>query len=280
MNVPVWAWVLLAVGGLFFAMRRLGRAWRRDVQREFLAHLRAQAPDIEVLEEQPDGLRVKVGDHPGIISFDRMLRECTRVANKPEARKPVFDVLIQTVRDWPGERKVGEVDRARLRPRLVTEAWLARAEGEMGRKLVAFPSAVPGLVAVLVLDAPASVAYVHEEMLAELGLAAAEAFARARENLGATFDRSIVRRALDGGALSLLKSGDTFDAARLLLVPGCLEAGEEVAALVPDRDTLVVVRVPPDGDWASLKKLAKSADGEPLLRAPLRVTRDGIALGG
>lgn len=280
MNVPVWAWVLLAVGGLFFAMHRLARAWRRDVQREFLAHLRAQAPDIEVLEEQPDGLRVKVGDHPGIISFDRMLRECTRVANKPEARKPVFDVLIQTVRDWPGERKVGEADRAQLRPRLVTDAWLARAEAEMGRKLVSSPSAVPGLVAVLVLDAPASVAYVHEEMLAELGLAAAEAFDRARENLGATFDRSIVRRALDGGALSLLKSGDTFDAARLLLVPGCLEAGEEVAALVPDRDTLVVVRVPADGDWASLKKLAKSADGEPLLRTPLRVTRDGIALGG
>jgi len=280
MNVPAWAWVLLAVGGLFLAMHRLARAWRRDVRREFLAHLRAHAPDIEVLEEQPDGIRVKVGAHPGIISLDRMLRECTRVANKPEARRPVFDVLLQSVREWPGERKVAEADRARLRPRLVTDAWLARAEGEMGRKLVSAHSGVPGLTAVLVLDAASGVAYVNEEMLTELGLTREEAFARARENLGATFDRSIVRRALDGGALSLLKSGDTFDAARLLLVPGCLEAGEEVAALVPDRDTLVVVRVPPDGNWASLKKLAKSADGEPLLRAPLRVTRDGIALGG
>lgn len=280
MNVPVWAWVLVAVVGLYIALRRLARAWRDDVRREFLDYLRAQAPDVEVLEEQPDGIRVKVGDHPGIISLDRMLRECSRVANKPEARRPVFDVLLQTLREWPGERKVGETDRAQLRPRLATDAWLASAETETGRRLVSAPSGVPGLTAVLVLDAAASVAYVNEEMLTELGLTRQEAFARARENLGATFDRSIVRRALDGGALSLLKSGDTFDAARLLLVPGCLEAGEEVAALVPDRDTLVVVRVPPDGDWASLKKLAKSADGEPLLRAPLRVTRDGIALGG
>jgi len=50
-----------------------------------------------------------------------------------------------------------------------------------------------------------------------------------------------------------------------------------VVALIPDRDTLVLAMPPEDGDWSSLRKLAKNAAGEPLWREPLLVTREGIS---
>src|SRR2546430_11731574 len=52
-----------------------------------------------------------------------------------------------------------------------------------------------------------------------------------------TLSRKEIRRALSGRELVTIKFMDTFDAARLLLVPEALEAGEALAAIVPDRDT-------------------------------------------
>lgn len=75
----------------------------------------------------------------------------------------------------------------------------------------------------------------------------------------------------------LIKTCDSFDAARLLLVPGYLEAGETLVALIPDRDTLVLTTPPADDDWAGLRTLAGTADGDPLYTEPLVVTSAGIA---
>ena len=61
-----------------------------------------------------------------------------------------------------------------------------------------------------------------------------------------------------------------------MLVPGDLDAGESVVALIPDRDTLVLSAAPDDGDWAGLWKLARAAAGDPLRTEPLIVTPDGI----
>ena len=120
-------------------------------------------------------------------------------------------------------------------------------------------------------------AYVVRETLTELQLTPEEALGVARDNLAATSPRPLVRAALQDGSLQVSKMGDTYDAARLLLLPGCLEHGEEVAAAIPDRDTLLVTRVPGDGDWSGLRKLARAAAGEPLWREPLRVTREGVS---
>jgi hypothetical protein len=77
--------------------------------------------------------------------------------------------------------------------------------------------------------------------------------------------------------MNVIKSMDSYDAARLLLVPDYLNPGEELAAMIPDRDTLVLIKVPQNGDWSPLVKLAKVAAGDPLYRRPLRVTSAGIA---
>ena len=75
----------------------------------------------------------------------------------------------------------------------------------------------------------------------------------------------------------MIKSGDTYDAARLLLVQQHLEPGEEIAALIPDRDTLALMPVPENEDWSNLAELARTPGGDRiLLQAPLRVTADRI----
>ena len=99
----------------------------------------------------------------------------------------------------------------------------------------------------------------------------------AAPNLARTFGRDVVRSAVGSRNINVVKSCDSFDAARLLLVPGYLEAGESVVTLIPDRDTLVLTAPPDDGDWAGLRKLAHAADGDPLWAEPLIVTPAGIA---
>jgi len=63
----------------------------------------------------------------------------------------------------------------------------------------------------------------------------------------------------------------------LLLKPGAAQEGESLAALIPDRDTLVPTPVPDDGDWGAPAKLAKNADGDPLWTEPLVVTSTGVS---
>ena len=147
-----------------------------------------------------------------------------------------------------------------------------------GKALPSLPSGVAGLSIVFVLDREAAVAYLTAELLAELKLTPESALWRsARANLARTFGRDVVRSAVASRNINVVKILDSFDAARLLLVPGYLDAGESVVALIPDRDTLVLTAPPEDGDWHGLRKLANVAAGDPLWAEPLIVTSAGIA---
>src|SRR5262249_5007414 len=112
-----------------------------------------------------------------------------------------------------------------------------------------------------------------------LGVEGAALRALAMKNLGRSLSVENIRKMIAGGQLNMVKKLDSFDAARLLLVQAALKPGESVAALVPDRDTLVVMPVPPDGNWSKLRELAKIPPGDPthaLLARPLLVTPEKI----
>jgi uncharacterized protein YtpQ (UPF0354 family) len=131
---------------------------------------------------------------------------------------------------------------------------------------------------VLVLDSKNSVAYLQTSQLSELGLVdPAAALEVAKENLARSFKGEVVREAIEKNNLVVGKSADTYDAARLLLVPAHLKQGETLAAMIPDRDTLVLTRIPADDNWAGLTKLAKTAAGDPLFRKPIVVTAHGFS---
>lgn len=136
-----------------------------------------------------------------------------------------------------------------------------------------------GLEILYVLDAEHSVRYLTKADLNQLGIARDELHNRAMGNLRKTLPAETVRSALEEGALISVKTMDSFDATRLLLVPEHLKPGEELAAVVPDRDTLTFARVWPDFDWAKFGELAKVPTSDSiLLKRPVRVTHEGFEL--
>jgi hypothetical protein len=281
LGLPWWAWLLLGLVAFLWIAFLAARSWRRTIRLEFMEFLRQEAPEVEILTELEHELAVMVrGGGDGTLRLDRLYREGSRL--KPEdtaGRKDLFNRLLAVLRESPDiGRLESEEDRRRILPRLVTDSFLRQIRAEMsGEVLPALPLGVPGLSVVLVLDGETAVAYLSEGQLSAIGLTPEEGLELARQNLARSFESAIVRRALTDGSLNVVKAGDSFDAARLLLVPGALAPGEQVVALIPDRDTLVVTSVPKDGNWSGLRKLARAAAGEPLWTEPLVVTADGVS---
>lgn len=275
-----WVWLLLGaigfIGLAFFA----ARSWRRTMRQEFAEFLRREAPEVEVLSEAEYEFAIRVRDAgEGVLRLDRLYREGSQLKTEDAAgRKHLFSRLLATVREGPAiARLETEEDRRRGLPRLVNDSFLTELRGHTAADVVpALPLGVPGLSIVLVLDGETAVSYLTEGQLAAAGLTAAEGLELARSNLSRVVEDGIVRRALADGSLNVVKAGDSFDAARLLLVPAALGPGERVAALIPDRDTLVITSVPTDGDWTDLRKLARTHTGEPLWSDPLVVSAEGV----
>src|SRR5947209_1595671 len=96
-----------------------------------------------------------------------------------------------------------------------------------------------------------TVTYVMGRIADELGLRLKELHDLALENLGKSFDLGVVREVLQEPKLVAIKCLDSYDAARVLLLPRALQPGEAIAALIPDRDTLTLVPILGD-NWAPL----------------------------
>jgi hypothetical protein len=280
-----WGWSGLIVAVVIVLGAWARRAWRATVRRELVDYLRREAPELMLTRVHADRLIFSVpGGGEGVLHLQRFygaMAECptARTAEAEAERQSVFATLRQTLREAAAGLVLDPArDRARIRPRLLTDAALAgMRRNPHAAALPAWPSGVPGLSVVLVLDREASVAYLTDVHLGELGLAHDEALALAKANLACTFARDTVRQAVTNGKnISVVKSCDSYDAVRLLLVPDYLEAGESIAALIPDRDTLVLIAPPADGDWTPHRTLARNAAGEPLCTEPLLVTPQGI----
>ena len=275
-------WVVLAVAGLTsvgFFVRWGARRWDAGVRNDFVNYLRANAPDVEVLEVRTYQISVRSKDgSDGVIFLPNLFAAVASIDARDRAgREAIFSRFVGMAHQWGAATNLTEADRDRVRPRLVNEAFLARLRNEVKDVTIpALSSGVAGLFVVFVLDSPESVAYVNDRHLEDLKLSEADALALAKANLSRAFNRDVVRTVLSDRTISVVKTGDTFDAARLLLVADALEPGESIAALIPDRDTLALTVVPDDGDWTQLRKLARAAEGDPLWTSPLVVTKEGF----
>jgi len=289
-----WTWAgcgavaLTALVALLFGARR---SWRTGVRQELVDHLRGTAPELAITAIHPDRLELAVpGAEPDAGATFYLARLYQRIAELPAGDTPelragraaVYDTIVATIREGATglESLDADAERRNVMPRLVTDDTLAALRSQVaaaGKALPSLPSGVAGLSIVFVLDREAAVAYLTADLLAELKLMPEQALEVGRANLARTFGRDVVRSAVGSRNINVIKSCDSFDAARVLLVPGYLDAGESVVALIPDRDTLVLTAAPDDGDWAGLRKLARAAAGDPLWTEPLIVTSDGIS---
>lgn len=265
--------VLLFVGVLILAWRgRLG-LFRREIR----AYLEENVDGLKVTEETRSRFTIRIGEHEGTLFLQNVMREVTML--KPDAveeRAEVYERLAMALRESSVEDNLCiDSVRNQILPQLKPQVFFDQQTGT--DKLVRAPLGETGLFVAYVIDREACVQYISEVDLKELGLSAAELHDLALANMSDKLPKDLVQRAVNGKELRVFKAMDTFDAARILVIPGYLSEGEELAALIPDRDTLMLIGVPQDGDWSALTELAcVPASDHLLLAQPLLVTHVGF----
>jgi hypothetical protein len=276
-----WHWLLLVLAGFIVFTWLAMKSYRRSMRNKLVRYIREHHPDAEVVSEHSDHLMIRVGQgEPGRMNLHNLFEQASN-AKTPEEEQALFKKfaggIIESTKRAARPMSLAE-DGDCLLPRLVNATDLESLSDRV--KMPHQPLTGTGLSVVYVRDSEDTVSYLSEPMLAELGVDVPALHERALANLRKKSSPNFVRQAMDGHTLALFKLGDTFDAARLLLIPEQLAEGETIAAMVSDRDTLAVAPVPADGDWSSLTKLAKTTDGPRLLNRPLKVTRHGFELMG
>lgn len=274
--MPGWGWIVLllilvpVLLGWRFYTRFRGMC--RGIREEMGGFLKSRYPGTEVLREEMGNLVLGLPD--GSEKLLEMAEVYTGVAQLPamgadsQARSAIYEQATGSL------SASGDPPRAWIKPLLLHPADAPVAEPA----IVQHPIPELGVTVVYPVGASAHGPFVTEADLPELGLDVADLHSLAAQNLGRDFPREMVASALRGEPTAI-QFGDGFDASRLLLVPVCLGEGQELIALIPHRDMLLLT--PADSE------LRKLREGLPLLKCehpPLhtehlvRVTATGFSL--
>jgi hypothetical protein len=273
--LPWWAWLAVGVLVLVAVGVAAARSYRASLRRGLREYLRGERPHLHVVEETSQYFRLadEAGNEVGTLNFQRLYE----VAPRSDAERLLaYSRMLGAIDQAASLAALTPADRHAVRPRILHERALAALQASRRGSTPSVPLGVCGLHVVLVLDGEHSVAYLGQEELALLGTSLEEGMELAKANLFRSFDPQVVQRALRAEDTVVVRGDDTYDATRLLLVPQLLSPGDEIAAAIPDRDTLVLLGSPNQNDWALLEDLARTAEGDPLCAVPLRVTHEGI----
>lgn len=278
----LWQGVLLVLaGGAALAWISL-TFFRRGVRKNFLRYLKEHHPQIEILREYSKSLEVRIPNvDKSQINLHNLFHEVARAHAKTRAEEekifqPFITGLLEVLENVAKPMTLA-ADGKFLLPRLVTPNQLAEHQSH-GRRLPHTPLGATGLQVIYVRDSTHAVEYIQEDHLKELSLDVSALHKLAVQNLLQKTPTDFIRSALKEKSLNICKFCDSFDAARLLLVPDLLHEGESVAAVIPDRDTLGICAVPENEQWETMKKFAHVNSGPALLTLPLRVTPKGFEL--
>jgi hypothetical protein len=138
-----------------------------------------------------------------------------------------------------------------------------------------------GLVVVYALDLPRNPGFLLKQDRKELGTETSELHRLALDNLRQDFPRQLVVDALAGEQGAAFQAKDYFNAARLLLVPEFLEPKQELIALIPHRDILVLIPGTFRHDEGKLRDSVRALEcgnHPPLLDRPVLVTQSGFEI--
>jgi uncharacterized protein YtpQ (UPF0354 family) len=233
-----------------------------------------------VVREESAEFVVRVDGEEGVLNLHNLFgRLALEKSNTFEGRKPFYDDLVNSAREL--RQVAGPISLATHGDRVLPRISPARTFAGVAADLQPVSRPLPGtpLRVEYVIDNPHTIRYIDERTRADLGLDMDALHELALSNLRGKFSAQPVRLAVDDRTVARIATQDTYAAARLLLVPEHLKAGEAVVALIPDRDVLDIAPVPEDRDWSKLEALASVRGApNPLLGRPLRVTRDGFEI--
>jgi hypothetical protein len=286
-----WFWVILAIvalpvlaAWLFYSrFRKMCRTVRSEIGPFF----REKHPDFAVIGEQQGNLLVRQPD--GAERVWEMVDVYTAIARlpgmgaDPSARRGIYARAVEQFLNPAPDRSQplslathGE----RIKPQLVTANFYKQAAPPSGAPHTAVPG-LPDLLAVYVLDLPGGPRYLSENDRGCLGIDVTEMHRLALEHLRRDFPRQMATDVAAAGNPSAIQFQDTFNAARLLLIPELLNGDQELIALIPHRDMLLVLPASMRNEPDKLKQAAetpKCDDHPPLLDRPIRVTRHGFEM--
>lgn len=282
-DIPWWVWLIGGVVLIYLILRSARTSFRRSVREQAIAYLAREHPDVEVIDENERFLTVRSGDFDeGQLYLPNLyLAIVESKKHTPEDREDLFDKFIGgPVHDSKLMARPLSLDTHgdRVMPRIIPADALDALQERDDTPHT--PLDVAELHVAYVLDYEHTAAYLTEGQREELDLDLASLHQRALENLAKTFAPDAVRVVVDKRSLVTVKSADSYDAARLLLVAQHLREGESVLAAIPDRDSLALIPEPDDDtDLSKLRKLAKTPGGDRLICDQLlKVTKDGITL--
>jgi len=133
-----------------------------------------------------------------------------------------------------------------------------------------------GLILTYVAQGEHSMRYLTDADLKKLGITADELHERAMCNLRERSLRDMTRKVVEERAMVSVAFGGGTDATRILLLPEYLRPGEEVAAMIPDRDTLIVMPPPPADKWEEMAGATPPDSDQLLTDRCIRVTCEGL----
>lgn len=168
---------------------------------------------------------------------------------------------------------------AEVLARVVNEPMLTKLNSALGWTSVpARALGDTGLFAVLVHDMGQSVRYLNTQAISETRLSFDVLMNLALHGLQTPDVLAALRTAIAADTVTILKTGDSYDAARLLLLPALLRDDQRIVALVPDRDTLLISPMPDAKGWEQLHAMANLRHREDrLLANPIIVDRHGFS---
>lgn len=287
MGIPWWGWtiIVLLVGAFVLyrvALGAMSRMFRRTSRAYLESILQVLDAEVDLHEGPPSRL---IGTFQGReIELD--LEPYFAVMTDALATVPfreqmaVFDFLEASLPDH-GPLVSEQRHRQWLNPKLIThDDLLAR---QQVASLPSTPLGNTGLHVIYVVDgenAPLVFALTTEHM-SQLNFASVEELHEHAVNRLVEFTpQKAIDTVLEQGEASVLGMHDGYVAARVLAVQRMLKPDTALVALLPDRDSCILLPVPEDNDWSPVRKSAQIPmhDGEMLLDQPVLVTHDRFSL--
>lgn len=238
------------------------------LRRELVDFLSEIFPQFEVTEQRDDSL-VAIGPEGGEhqLFFGNIHSAVNSlVDNTLGNRREIYDSFTRAMTstesliDSTAERLAKQ-----LMPRIIhadhLRSMLSQVEVPIPHRTL---GAMP-LVVVYVIDLPESVAFVNADTAEKLEMQEPEMYQRSLRNLDpeGVFSKNV--REFRSGHIAVVKTGDSFDAARLLLVPPAMSDNTTICAAIPDRDTLVLAVLEDDLVFEAVDQMAKVPGSERLI---------------
>jgi hypothetical protein len=238
-----------AVAALVVASAILGGACRQrhaTVSHELDQWLRSNRPQVSLVGVDQDDLLLK--DNRGFnlrLSASR-LEEAVSTKRTLAERAEVYRGLIDD--NLKITEPLTPTDAKRIRPLLLRNEDLAMF-GSV-RVPQRWVDGLPLSIA-YVLDGARTMRFVLESDLPALGLTPSGLYEHAVANLETPDLPKAIRHTLEQHGLANVNVGDDYDATRLILLPALLRDGEQLLALVAERNSLLLAPIGSDVEGLS-----------------------------